>query len=228
MEMKRSCCFAAAVVLALSLVPAVHAQTAEVIQGTQVRLTLLNGLSTAIAHEGDPFEALVSEPVYIGGQMVVPSGAKVHGIVSNIELPKRFALVRGGASMTLTFNSMEVQGRILPIRMSLLGIYTDPVSGGKLRRDLSEVEGVSVQEKRDVKGYILDAAIGTGGGSLVGEVFSHVARGFGIGLIGSAAYVAIKRGKDVQLPAQTGLLVRLDNTLWVPVATAGAATGAMK
>ncbi|MFZ0640760.1 MAG: hypothetical protein WA020_04720 [Candidatus Acidiferrales bacterium] len=226
--MKRSFCFAAAVALALSLVPAVYAQTAQVMQGTQVRLTLLSGLSTGVARDGDPFEAVVSEPVYLGSQMVLPAGAKVHGIVSNVEPPKHFALIRGGASMTLTFSSIEVDNRILPARMSLLGIYKDSDEGGKLRRDLNEVEGVEVQEKRDVKGYVLDATIGTGGGSLVGEVFGHVVRGFGIGLIGSAVYVATKRGKDVQLPAQTGLLVRLDNTVWVPVAAASAVSGAMK
>ena len=226
--MKRSTCFAAVALLALSLTPAVHAQAAQVLQGTQVRLTLLNGLSTSVAHEGDPFEAVVAEPVYVGGQLVLPAGAKVHGMVSNIERPKRFALIRGGASMTLTFSSIEVDSRILPARMSLLGIYKDSSEGGKIRRDLKEVEGVAVEEKRDVKGYVLDAAIGTGGGSLVGVVFSHVVRGFGIGLIGSAAYIAAKRGKDVQLPAQSGLLVRLDNTIWVPVTRVGTAVGAMR
>jgi hypothetical protein len=226
--MKRSFCFAAAVILALSLVPAVYAQTAQVMQGTQVRLTLLNGLSTSVAREGDPFEAVVSEPVYLGSQMILPAGAKVHGLVSNVQPPKRFALIRGGASISLTFNSIEVDGRIFPARMSLLGIYKGADEGGKLRRDLNEVEGVEVQERRDIKGYVLDAAIGTGGGSLVGEVFSHVVRGFGIGLIGSAAYVATKRGKDLQLPAQTSLLVRLDNTVWVPVSAPSAVSGAAR
>jgi hypothetical protein len=47
-------------------------------------------------------------------------------------------------------------------------------------------------------------------------------------LIGSAVYVATKRGKDVQLPARTVLLVRLDNNVWVPVTTASTVSGAMK
>ncbi|MGB6482897.1 MAG: hypothetical protein WBE86_05360, partial [Candidatus Acidiferrales bacterium] len=64
-------------------------------------------------------------------------------------------------------------------------------------------------KKRDVEGYVRDATIYSGGGALVGEVFSHVGRGFGIGMVGSAVYVAAKRGKDVQLPAQTELLARL-------------------
>ncbi|MGB6876664.1 MAG: hypothetical protein WBD87_11585 [Candidatus Acidiferrales bacterium] len=50
-------------------------------------------------------------------------------------------------------------------------------------------------------------------GALVSEVFSRVVRGFGIGMVGSAVYVAAKRGKDVQLPAQAELLARLDDTV---------------
>ena len=215
--------------LALLLTPkAVYAQTTELMQGTQVKLTLLNGLSTSVARNGDPFIAVVAEPVYLGNQVILPAGAKVHGTVTDVEGPKHFALFRGGASMSLSFSSIEVDSRILPARMSLLGIYKDSSQGNKLRKDLKEVEGVAVEEKRDVKGYVLDATIGTGGGSLVGAVFSHVVRGFGIGLIGSAAYVATKRGKDVELPAQTGMLVRLDNTVWVPAIQTTAYSSGMK
>lgn len=215
--------------LALLLTPkAVYAQTTELMQGTQVKLTLLNGLSTSVARNGDPFIAVVAEPVYLGNQLILPAGAKVHGTVTDVEGPKHFALFRGGASMNLSFSSIEVDSRILPARMSLLGIYKDSSQGNKLRKDLKEVEGVAVEEKRDVKGYVLDATIGTGGGSLVGAVFSHVVRGFGIGLIGSAAYVATKRGKDVELPAQTGMLVRLDNTVWVPAIQTTAYSSGMK
>lgn len=228
--MKRLFCFAVLVFLAFSLVPAVHAQTTQVVQGTQVRLTLLNALSSRGAHPGDSFTAVVAQPVYLGNRLVLPAGAKVHGTVSNVEPARHFAIFRSGASMALTFSSIEIDSRLLPVRMSLLGVYSDTGDGGRIRRDLNEVEGVSVEEKRDIKGYVRDAAIGTGGGTAVGAVFSHVVRGFGIGLIGSAAYVATKRGKDVQLPPQTGLLVRLDNAVWVPTvqASAATATGAMK
>src|SRR5262249_57967440 len=63
---------------------------------------------------------------------------------------------------------------------------------------------------------VCSSDLGTGGGTLVGAVFSHVVRGFGIGLAGSAVYVMARKGKDVELPAQTGILVRMDNTITVP------------
>lgn len=225
--MKRSIFFVLAASLSLCLAPTVHSQTVELMQGTQVRLTLLNGLSSSVARTGDPFVATVAEPVYLGSQLILPAGAKVHGTVTNIQRPKRFSMFRGGASMYLNFSSIEVDSRILPARMSLISIYKGSPEGGRVRRDLREVEGVAVEQKHDVKRDILDVGIGTGGGSLVGAVFSHVARGFGIGMIGGAAYIMVKKGKDVELPAQTGMLVRLDNTVWVPVSRMGAYSGDM-
>lgn len=225
--MKRSILFVLAASLSLCLAPTVHSQTVELMQGTQVRLTLLNGLSSSVARTGDPFVATVAEPVYLGNQLILPAGAKVHGTVTNIQRPKRFSMFRGGASMYLNFSSIEVDSRILPARMSLINIYKGSPEGGKVRKDLREVEGVAVEQKHDVKRDIIDVGIGTGGGSLVGAVFSHVARGFGIGMIGGAAYIMVKKGKDVELPAQTGMLVRLDNTVWVPVSRMGAYSGDM-
>ena len=63
---------------------------------------------------------------------------------------------------------------------------------------------------------MLGASLGTGGGALVGAIFSNVARGFGFGIAGSAAYIVIRKGKEVELPAQTGMLARLDSTVTVP------------
>lgn len=227
--MKRSLLFVLAASLALFLAPAVHSQTqtAQLMQGTQIRLVLLNGLSTSVARTGDPFVAIVAEPVYLGNQLILPAGAKVHGTVTGIERPRRFSMFRSGASMNLNFQSIEVQSRIFPVRMSLLQLYKSSTEGGKARKDVREVEGVAIEQKRDIKGALLDVGIGTGGGTLAGAVFSHVARGFGIGIIGGAAYVMVKKGKDVVLPAETVMLVRVENTIWVPVSRTAAYSGGM-
>jgi hypothetical protein len=86
----------------------------------------------------------------------------------------------------------------------------------KQRKDLKTVEGVVVEPNRDVKSVVEDVTIGTAGGSLVGVVFSRVARGTVIGLVGGSAYVVAKKGKEVELPAQTGFLVRMDTTVSLP------------
>ena len=215
--MKRLAGVFAVAVMMLFFTPVVHAQSTEIIPGTQVRLTMLNGLSTSIAHNGDPFTAIVAEPVFSGNTMLLPAGAKIHGTVSNVERPKFFSMFRGGASMNINFTSIEVESRIFPARMSILSIYNGSMDAGKKRKDVKTVEGVVVEEKHDVKGYVEDVAIGTSGGSMVGLVFSHVLRGTVIGLVGGTAYIVAKKGKDVEVPAQSGMLVRLDTSVSLPM-----------
>src|ERR1700721_2480546 len=117
--MKKFASAGALLFVLLWLTPAVHAQS-TVQPGTQVRLTLVNGLTTSVAHDGDPFTAIVAEPVFIGNQLLIPAGAKIHGTVPGVTRPKWFGRIRGGASINLVFNSMEVESRIFPIQMSIL------------------------------------------------------------------------------------------------------------
>jgi hypothetical protein len=194
------------------------------VPGTQVRLTLINGLSTHVAHDGDPFTAIVAEPVFSGSQLVLPAGAKIHGTVSAVDHPRMFSMFRGGASMNLIFNSIEVESRIFPAKMSILSIYSGGTDMGKQRKDIKTVEGEVVEQRQGVKNDVEDVAIGTAGGSTVGLIFSHVLRGTVIGLVGGGAYIAAKKGKDVELPAQTGMLVRMDSTLSLPANSSNAAT----
>src|SRR6266513_1417450 len=138
---------------------------------------------------------------------------------------RRFSIFRGQAYVNLTFRSMEVDSRLIPVQMSIIAIERPhgPAESQR-RKDLQVDEGQVVQEKHDIKGDIVGATIGTGGGTLIGAVFSHVARGFGLGLVGSAAYIVARKGKDLELPAQSGMLVRMDNTVTVPVTGASNAS----
>ena len=119
--------------------------------------------------------------------------------------------------MNVNFTSIEVASRIFPARMSILSIYTGTIDTRKQRKDVKTVEGVVVeQNNRDIKTDVEEVALGTAGGSLVGAIFSHVARGTVIGLVGGSVYVVAKKGKEVELPAQTGILVRMDSPLSLP------------
>jgi hypothetical protein len=217
--MKKFLSLFAVAALSLLLTPAAGAQAStQLIPGTQVRLTLIDGLSTSVAHNGDPFTAIVSEPVFQGNTIILPAGARIHGTISNVDRPKLFSMFRGGASMNINFTSIELESRIFPARMSILGLYTNTTDASKQRKDLKTVEGVVVEPNRDVKSVVEDVAIGGTGGSVVGIVFSRVVRGTVIGLIGGGAYVVAKKGKDVELPAQTGILVRMDTNVSLPSA----------
>jgi len=210
-----------AAALLLATAPVSYADPHQVIQGTQVHLTLLNAVGTAASKDGDPFVAVVSEPVFLGNQLLIPAGTRINGTVGTVEKARRFSVFRGQAYMNLSFRSMEVDSRIIPIQMSIITIEQPHQQGDtKRRKDVRVEEGQVVEQKHDYKGDIVGGAIGTGGGTLIGAIFSHAARGFGLGLAGSAAYIVARKGKEVELPAQTGLLVRMDNTITVPTNTA--------
>jgi hypothetical protein len=214
-------------VLCLGLLVALpaHSQNLnQLLQGSQMHLTLQNDLTTKVAHSGDPFTATITEPVFVNGQLVLPAGTKITGIVGAVIRPKWIGMIRGQAAMNLTFKSIEIDHREIPIQMSILGLQSPQMQGSsKSRKDVKVDEGEVVQAKNDIKEDVLIVAVGTSGGSVVGAVFSHVMRGFAFGFAGSAAYVVARKGKEVELPPQTGILVRLDNTLTLPTVLATAA-----
>ena len=201
--------------------PASYADTHQLLQGMQVHLTLLNTISTAASRDGDPFVAVVAEPVYLGNQLLVPAGTRVNGIIGTVAKSRHFSVFRGQAYMNLTFRSIEMDSRLIPVQMSIIAIeQPHGQADGKRRKDVKIEEGQVVQEKHDIKGDIVGGAIGAGGGTLIGAVFSHAIGGLGIGLAGSAAYIVERKGKEVELPAQTGMIVRMDNTVTVPSVSA--------
>ncbi len=219
--MKKVLSLLLAAILVCAAAPSSKAEPRQVMQGTQVHLTLLSTMNSGATREGDPFVAVVADPVLLGNQLLLPAGTRVNGVVGTVEKARRFSVFRGEAYMNLTFRSIEVDSRLIPVQMSIIAIEQPRgQADGKRRKDVKVEEGQVIEEKHDIKGDVVAATVGTGGATLVGAVFSHVVRGFGIGLAGSAVYVVARKGKEVELPAQTGMLVRLDNSITVPVITA--------
>ncbi len=194
-----------------------QAEPRQIIQGTQIRLKLLNDISTATARNGDGFVAVTTEPVVLGNELLLPTDTRIRGLVTSINRSRHFALLRGEAYMTISFRSVEVDSRLIPIQMSVLEIQKPSANGeGSRRKDVNITEGQMLEEKHDIKGDIFAGTIGTDGSTVIGKLASHAAAGFGIGLAGSAIYVFQRKGKEVTLPAETGMLVRMDNTVTVP------------
>jgi hypothetical protein len=199
----------------------VSAEPRQLIPGTEIHLTLLTPVSTSISHEGDPFIAVLAQPVALDSRILLPAGTRIHGVVGTIQRPKNFSLFRGQSYMNLAFKSIEIDSRLIPVQMSLVSIGHPRIdSYSSARHDVKILEGEVVQEKHDYKGDAYGMAIGGGGGTLMGVLFSNITRGLGIGLAAGAVYVVARKGREVELPAQTGLLTRLDSTLTVPMIVA--------
>jgi len=199
------------------------AEPHQIMQGTRIHLKLLSDISSATSRNGDPFLAVTTEQVMLGDQVLLPAGARIRGIVTSISRAHRFSLFRGEAYMNIAFRSIEVDSRLIPVQMSVLAVEKPSGDGeARPRKDIDVTEGQLLQEKHDVKGDIIAGTIGTGGGTLIGKLASHAAAGFGIGLAGSAVYVVARKGREVYLPAETPMLVRMDNTVTIPSFTASA------
>jgi hypothetical protein len=194
-----------------------QAEPRQLIQGSQIHLKLTSDISTASSRNGDPFIAVTTEPLMMGDQVILPAGTRIRGIVTSINRARRFSLFRGEAYMNLTFRSIEVGSRLIPVQMSVVALQKPSEEGeGRQRKDIDVTEGQLLQQKHDIKGDIIAGTIGMGGGTLIGKLASHAAAGFGIGLAGSAIYVSARKGKELSLPAETGMLVRMDSTVTVP------------
>jgi len=206
-----------------------QAEPRQLIQGTQIHLKLLSDIGTATSRNGDPFVAVTTQPLMVGDQVILPAGTRIRGIVTSISRAKRFSLFRGEAYMNLSFRSIEIDSRLIPVQMSVLALQKPSEEGeGRQRKDVDVTEGRMLEQKHDIKGDIVAGTIGTGGSTLIGKLASHTAAGFGIGILGSAIYVSARKGKELNLPAETGMLVRMDSTVTVPSfnnATTGTTNG---
>src|SRR5438270_6864757 len=154
----------------LCVVPTSNAEPRQVMQGTQVHLTLLNSISTADTRDGDPFVAVVAQPVFLGNQLILPAGTRVNGYIGVVGKARRFSVIRGQAYMSLTFRSLEIDSRLIPVQMSIIAFEKPSADGeaGRRRRDLKVDEGSVVEQKHDYKGDVLGGTLGTGGGTLIG------------------------------------------------------------
>ena len=211
--------FALAVSAALPI-PA-SAEPRQLIPGTEIHLTLLTPVSTSTSREGDPFIAVLAQPVALDSRIILPVGTRIHGVVGTIQKAKNFSLFRGQAYMNLAFKSVEIDSRLIPVQMSIVAIGRPRVDSYSVpRHDIKISEGEVVQQKHDYKGDAVGLAVGGGGGSLIGAICGNALRGMGIGFAAGAVYVVARKGKEVNMPAQTGLLARFDTTVTVPIIAA--------
>lgn len=189
----------------------------KVAPGTEVRLHIVGGIGTATSRSGDTFVAVLSEPVFVGNTLLLPAGTRVHGTIGTVAPARHFSVFRGNAYMDLNFRSLEIDSRLIPVHMSILDILRPGGDREAPRRhDVKIDEGQIIEQRHDYRGDVLGGSVSSSGGALIGLIAGNVARGFGFGLIGSAAYIVARKGKEVNLPAGTGMLVSIDDTVTLP------------
>ncbi|HEX8924752.1 MAG TPA: glycine zipper family protein [Terriglobales bacterium] len=183
--------------------------------GTEIRASLDRVISSKSSQAGDEFTATIMEPVMNpDGQILVHSGAKIHGRIAGIERGKLFGSLRNAsARLNLRFTDIVLENSVpLPVEASLVGI-NESSTKSKAR---SNEEGDISSSGGNGKETIRDIGVGAGAGTLAGLLFGSAWKGAIIGALAGGGYVLANQGRDVELPANTGLRIRLDKYLTVP------------
>lgn len=190
-------------------VPAPASGQLSVPAGTEIDATLQDALSSKTAKTGDTFTAVVAQPVRAAsGEIAIPAGTVINGEVTEAEPGKTLPTVRGKGRLAFRFRDMTLPShRSFPIEATLLSVHDRKASD----------EG-EVTSSTGGKTVAKDVGIGAGLGTVAGLIFGSALKGLAIGAIAGGGYVLATQGKDVELPAQAGMKLRLDQALVIPAA----------
>lgn len=193
--------------------PPTHIPMAQTIPAsTQFRATLDEELSSKTSQPGDGFTATLAEPLRNQqGNVLIPAGVKLHGVVQNAESGKVLPSLRGKGKLSLRFTEVQLpNGQEIPLEASLLSISQN--KGKASASQEGEITG-GVSGKDTAK----DVGIGAGVGTVAGLIFGSALKGLAIGAIAGGGYVLANAGKDVTIPANTVLQLRVDQYVTLPV-----------
>jgi len=180
-------------ILALS-VSALSAAT-EIPQGSHVLLRLVNSVSTRTAREGDFVYMRTAAPIAANGEIVVPEGTYVQGVVSHT---KRSGRVSGKAELAIRIETLTLPGgKVIKLSPRLASVDSE---GTEQKVDAQE----NTIKQGGSKGT--DAArVATlsGTGAAIGGMADRSWTGAGIGAGAGAgvglATVLLTRGREVDL-----------------------------
>ncbi len=160
----------------------------EIPVGQELDVRLQKELDSDTAQVEDRFEATTAVDLILDGDVLIPAGSSLRGIVTAVDDADR--LDRKGR-LSLSFDQIVVNGRSYPIRASVV----EALESGGYKEDAAKIgAGAGV-------GAIIGGILGGAKGALAGI------------LIGGGGVVAATEGKDVVLPAGSILRIRLDSPL---------------
>jgi hypothetical protein len=160
-------------------------QRGSIPAGQELDVRLQTALSSETAMPEQRFEALTAADVTQDGQVLIPAGSRVRGVITDVKRPGRIDRV---GSLTLSFDQIEVRGRSHPIRAMATQVFE---SGG-----IREEAGT--------------AGVGAGAGAVIGGLLGGL-KGAVLGAaIGAGGAIAATEGKDVSLPAGSIIRIRMD------------------
>jgi hypothetical protein len=172
----------------------------QIAAGTEIRATLDTPLSTRTSKPGDRFTATIAEPARGSSDVVIPTGARVEGEVAEADDSKTIAALKDKNALSLRFRDVVLpDGQTLPLTATLISVNNTNGANTKKTDEESRLpQGAGGPD------------VAKSAGSGAGAAFGVPLKGLAIGTLAGGGYVLSIKGKEVNLPAQTGMVIRLD------------------
>ena len=165
--------------------------TITVPAGKVLTVRLADEVGSKISQPGQSFGGSLAKPVEVNGEVAIPAGARVEGVVVDAKPLGRFA---GGALLQLKLDSIRVHGRQLPVQTAT---FTQTLKGKGKRTGAMVGGGAGL-------GALIGGLAGGGKGAAIGAV-----AGAGAGTAGTA-YTG---NKEIVLPAESAVAFKLQDPL---------------
>lgn len=203
MDMRRTFASIIAVLAGPLLLGAAGNPKPTIPAGTRIDVQLISALSSSADRSGDGFTAQVEDPIFIGGEEVIPSGSTLRGHVTFVKPPGR---VKGKAEMRLVGDSIVTKdGHEYAFKAELTNGNESSV---KVNGNEGTVEGPGKSKKQAAKESGIGAAAGAGVGALAAGGTGAL-YGAGIGALAGLIHTLAKHHKNVVLESGTPLVFLL-------------------
>ena len=167
--------------------------------GTSLTVSLVSAIASDTSSTEEEVRAKVAEPITVDGLTVVPKGATVTGVVTDL---RRSGRVQGRASLALRFDRLRIADTSYTVEAAPIS-RTAAATKGEDAKKIGIGAGA---------GALISAVAGGGKGALVG---SMVGAGAGTGV------ALATRGQEVRLASGTRLTTTLQSPLTVKVPVGG-------
>ncbi len=167
--------------------------------GTKIDVNLITALSSSADRSGDTFAAQLQDPVFVGGEELIPAGSTLRGHVTFVKPPGR---VKGKAQMRLVGDSIVTKdGHAYAFTAELTNGRESAV---KVKGSEGTVEGKGKSKKKAAEESGIGAAAGAGAGAIAAGGTGAL-YGAGIGALAGLIHTLAKHHTDVVLPTGTQL-----------------------
>jgi hypothetical protein len=163
--------------------------------GTTLRLDLGTALASDTSKLEDGVTATLRQAVSVGGDVVLPVGTELRGVVTNVERPGR---VKGRAQISYRFHTLSTANETYKVKTAAVGHQGEATKS----EDATKI------------------GVGAGAGAVIGGILGGgdgAAKGAAIGGAAGTGAVLATRGKDLKLAPGTNIATTLTAPLTVRV-----------